>query len=255
MRNISKDESIIIFDFDGTMTTETWPKFWVWVKKFGYDGTQRNEQLENALAEYRKTRKGNDLELFFGFFSDLLVKSKEKITHEDLMEGEKYITYNPGIKQYLKNSTSKNYIISGGLKEFLKNLEIAKHFDEIYGTPVVTSSDGSIIGIGEVMTDDKKILAIRDILKRNGKSEIDCSNVIFIGDGYSDPPAMRYIHNNGGEAIFVHQPTQEDDFYEHNNKIYRTLEAEGIIDHCFVADYSEGTELVRILNKNNIPKF
>ncbi len=44
---------INIFDFDGTLTTETWPKFWVWVKKFGYSGEQRNDDLENALAEYR----------------------------------------------------------------------------------------------------------------------------------------------------------------------------------------------------------
>ena len=28
-------EPINIFDFDGTLTTETWPKFWVWAKKFG----------------------------------------------------------------------------------------------------------------------------------------------------------------------------------------------------------------------------
>lgn len=30
MKNNSK--TINIFDFDGTLTTETWPKFWVWVK-------------------------------------------------------------------------------------------------------------------------------------------------------------------------------------------------------------------------------
>lgn len=45
---------INIFDFDGTLTTETWPKFWVWVKKFGYDGTKRNACLEEALTEYRR---------------------------------------------------------------------------------------------------------------------------------------------------------------------------------------------------------
>lgn len=34
-------EPINIFDFDGTLTTETWPKFWVWVKKFGYSGEKK----------------------------------------------------------------------------------------------------------------------------------------------------------------------------------------------------------------------
>ena len=33
------------------------------------------------------------------------------------------------------------------------------NFDGIYGTPVRNSQNGLISGIGEVMTDDKKILA------------------------------------------------------------------------------------------------
>lgn len=78
---------INIFDFDGTLTTETWPKFWVWVKKFGYSGEQRNDNLENALAEYRKTHEGNSLETFFGFFNDLLIEHNQTITYEELMDG------------------------------------------------------------------------------------------------------------------------------------------------------------------------
>ena len=45
-----ENEPINIFDFDGTLTTETWPKFWVWVEKFGYNGTQRNGELEIGRA-------------------------------------------------------------------------------------------------------------------------------------------------------------------------------------------------------------
>ncbi len=67
---------INIFDFDGTLTTETWPKFWVWVKKFGYDGTKRNACLEEALTEYRKKNSGSMLETFFTFFIYLLIIMK-----------------------------------------------------------------------------------------------------------------------------------------------------------------------------------
>ena len=41
-------EPINIFDFDGTLTTETWPKCWVWAKKFGFNGEKRNDNLEKA---------------------------------------------------------------------------------------------------------------------------------------------------------------------------------------------------------------
>ncbi len=244
---MKEKEAINIFDFDGTITTETWPKFWVWVKKFGYHGERRNDELEAALAEYRKSHSGNSLESFFGFFNDLLEEKKETLTYEDLMEGEKYIQYNPGIEEFLNASTIQNYIVSGGLTEFLKKLKIASKFIDIYGTLIKQNQDGLISGIGEVMTDDKKIECIKEILRKNGREEHDCSNVCFIGDGYSDAPAMRFVHNHGGQAIFVHQPDENDELFQHNQKIYAMLEEERIVDFFLLADYREGTELSNIL--------
>lgn len=240
-------EPINIFDFDGTLTTETWPKFWVWVKKFGYIGEERNDNLESALAEYRKQNSGNDLETFFSFFNDLLVENNETITFEELMEGEKYITYNPGVDEFLKKSSTKNYIVSGGLKDFLQRLKVAMYFENIYGTPVIQNENGLITGIGEVTTDDRKILSIYDILKKNNRKDNDCRNIYFIGDGYSDATAMRFVHNNGGKAIFVHQPNEDDKFYHHNQKIYEMLNRDGIVDYKCVADYREGSSLSNIL--------
>lgn len=242
-------EPINIFDFDGTLTTETWPKFWVWAKKFGYSGEERNDNLENALAEYRKIHSGNQLETFFGFFNDLLVDNNETITYEELMEGEKYIKYNPGVNEFIEKSLAKNYIVSGGIKEFLQNLKTAKYFDDIYGTPVKHNQDNLITGIGEVMTDDKKIIAIYDILKKNNRQKNDCRNVYFIGDGYSDAVAMRFVHNNGGKAVFVHQPNKDDELYQYNNKIYETLNSDGIVDFCCIADYRDSSTLSNILNR------
>ncbi|MDE5830977.1 MAG: haloacid dehalogenase-like hydrolase [Clostridia bacterium] len=243
------NKPINIFDFDGTLTTETWPKFWVWVKKFGYSGEERNDNLENALAEYRKINTGNALETFFGFFNDLLVSNNEAITYEELMAGERYIKYNPGVIKFLQRTSAKNYIVSGGLKEFLQNLKTARYFEGIYGTPVQHNQRGLVTGIGEVMTDDKKILAIQDILKKNNRKDNDCSNVYYVGDGYSDEAAMRFVHSNGGKAVFVHQPNKNDESYHYNNKIYETLNVDGIVDFCCVADYSDGTELSNILER------
>lgn len=240
-------EPINIFDFDGTLTTETWPKFWVWVKKFGYSGEQRNDNLENALAEYRKTHEGNSLETFFGFFNDLLIEHNQTITYEELMAGEKYIQYNPGVCDFIKNTSVKNYIVSGGLKEFLQNLEISESFADIYGTPLQHNENEQISGIGEVMTDAKKILAIRNILKSNNRQENDCRNVYYIGDGYSDADAMNFVHNNGGKAILVHQPNKNDSFYQLNKKIYETLNSNGVIDYYCVADYNVDSILSNIL--------
>lgn len=242
-------EPINIFDFDGTLTTETWPKFWVWVKKFGYRGEKRNDKLEKALNEYRKEVRGSLLETFFSFFNDLLESHNETISYEELMEGEKYIEYNPGIEEFIKNSNTKNYIVSGGLKEFMENLKISKNFEKIYGTSVKKNADGLIYGIEKAMTDEKKILAILDILKQNGRQKNDCRNIYYLGDGYSDAEAMKFVHNNGGKAIFVHQPNENDDLYNHNKKIYEDLNKNGMIDYYCVADYREESKLSNILKR------
>lgn len=239
---------INIFDFDGTLTTDTWPKFWVWVKKFGFNGEKRNNELENALAQYRKSHIGNELETFFWFFNDLLQNNNETITIEELMEGEKFIKFNPGVIDFLKTSNAKNYIVSGGIKDFLENLKIAIYFEGIYGTPLLYKQN-DICGIGNVMTDDNKILAIKDILRKNNRENDDCRNVFYVGDGYSDYAAMEFVHNNGGKAIFVHQPNHDDELYQHNLKILEALNKNGIVDFCFVADYSETSLLSKALKR------
>ncbi len=245
-------DPINIFDFDGTLTTETWPKFWVWIKKFGYVGERRNGELEKALAQYRNMHYGNHLETFFGFFNDLLVTHNESITYEELMEGEKYIEYNPKVNTFFEESIAKDYIVSGGIKQFLESINIAKYFEEIYGTTVKHDRNGMIVGIGEIMTDDKKILAIKDILKKNNRKENDCRNVYYIGDGYSDAPAFQFVHENGGKAIFVHQPSENDDLNDYNANIYRMLNKNGIIDFYCIADYSEESALSNILQRRKL---
>ena len=63
------------------------------------------------------------------------------------MNGEKCIKYNPGVIDFLKNSNIKNYIVSGGIKEFLDNLSTSSYFDGIYGTPLIWNKN-KICGIG-----------------------------------------------------------------------------------------------------------
>lgn len=153
------------------------------------------------------------------------------------------------INDFIEKSSAKNYIISGGLKEFLQNLKISKYFDDIYGTPVRHNERGMIVGIDQVMTDDRKLLAICDILEKNNRQKNDCRNVYYIGDGYSDAAAMRFVHSNGGKAIFVHQPNKDDKFYDYNNRIYEKLNVDGIVDFCCLADYTKGSELEDILQR------
>lgn len=245
---VSKNKAINIFDFDGTLTTETWPKFWVWVEKFGYDGTRRNDKLEYALAEYRKNHIGSPFETFYGFFNDLLYKNNQTLTLNELMSGEQYIRYSPGLMEYLKKSFSYNYIISSGIVDFLNNLQIANFFSGIYGVSLTYNSKNRITGFGKIMTDDDKIKSIQEILSNNSLQT--CQNVYYIGDGYSDKAAMTFVHNNGGKAIFVYHSDTNDKLLDDNKIVYEELNKTGIIDYCVPANYTPGSDLYNILQRN-----
>ena len=152
---------------------------------------------------------------------------------------------------YIVKKGDNLYDIAKRFNVTVSELKIANNFDGIYGTPVRHNESSLISGIGEVMTDDKKILAIKDILKSNNRHENDCCNVYYIGYGYSDATAMRFVHNNGGKAVFVHQPDQNDGLYNHNNKIYQVLNTDGMIDFCCVADYRKGSSLSNVLQRRS----
>ena len=247
---------IFIFDFDGTLTTDTWPKFWVWVKKFGYNGNARNERLEKAIADYREEHKDEDAwHTFFGFFNDLLVSSKESLNMQELLEGEQFIEYNPGVElflQYAKSSPNiKTYILSSGLKEFLQGLKISQYFEGIYGSSVIFDDNKKITGINmeEIMSDKMKTQAIQEILTENGMSENDCSSVVYVGDGDSDGPSMKFVHENGGKCIFVYQPMQRESVNDVIQKMYKHYDSNGTVDFTCEADYRPGTNLRLLFDK------
>lgn len=60
---------------------------------------------------------------------------------------------------------------------------------------------------------------------------------------------MRYVHNNGGKAIFVHQSNEDDELYNYNNQIYETLNVDGMVDFKHIANYTDRSALSNILKR------
>ena len=82
------------------------------------------------------------------------------------------------------------------------------------------------------------------------REDNDCSGVYYIGDGYSDADAMRYVHEHGGKAIFVYPNGGNDEFAnEYNLKIYEQLKSAGVVDEGLIADFRSGSPLSLILDE------
>ena len=230
---------INIFDFDGTLTKEPWGNI-LFLEQLGYPGGNYTDKFIADWIKFYKSNGGTKLESFMSYINNLFNEKQIKVSEAEFMKSAEWLTYNPGVFEFFQRSKVKNYMISGGFPDFLRKLEIGKYFEGIYGTQVRYDKDNFIIGIGEIMTEEGKILAVKDILKKNNRAEDDCKDVFFIGDGLTDVPAMRFVHENGGKAVFVYQPGDNDD-------LYHEINTDKIIDFRCVADYNVDSELCKIL--------
>ena len=206
-----ENDAINIFDFDGTLTTETWPKFWVWVKKFGYNGEQRNDNLEKALAEYRKKHVGNDLETFFGFFNDLLVYNNEMLTYEELMEGEQFIQYNTGVTDFIKNTETGVVVKATGPIRIGRNCWLNP------GTVVAKNAvlpDYTITGRNSLVNKDYSAMYASHAFITGAPAKPVSYNVQRIFSNKKERELRKYFEENENQVSFQASGGTEDDPYE-----------------------------------------
>ncbi len=231
------NEKIIIYDFDGTLTPYALPKFEILEKCGLKDGAYNPKFLEQANEISEKEDVDLYTAIYKAYFS-LIKKSGFKLIDENFCLGASSVDYNPGILPFLQKLNSsgvKNYVLSSGIKVFLSKTKVASFFADIYATTFTYNQRNEANGIKFLMSDKNKVNAIKEICKINGFREDDCSNIIYIGDGFTDYYAMDYVKNNGGITIFVYQ--------NYNNKDALAMKEKGVVSFSTLADFSIDSEL------------
>ena len=233
-------QNIIIYDFDGTLTPYPIPKFKK-LEEIGVSFSKDDERYKEALKQSKET--GKDLyEIILKICVKELQKHNLEISNKNITYKISELEFNPGTIEFLKmlnKNKVKNYIVSSGLKVYLKSCKAGKCMKKIYGTTFKYFFK-KIIGMKHIMSDDEKVNAIKDIIKN--KKNI---NLIYIGDGETDYPAFKYINSIGGKNILVNVDTTDKEFLR--------LKKDNIIDAVFKADYSKGSDLYKyIINACNI---
>jgi len=225
----------MIYDFDGTITKSKVPKYGVLEKCMDTSLFSSKDIIKEA-----KKKGGNLYETFYSMYFALIKKAGLKINNENLSLGASEITYNDGIEEYFENigKLHKNYIVSSGVKVFLKNTKVAKYFKDIYAT-TFTYKNGEVNGFDYMMTNEKKVDAIRKIMEKEG--EKDCQNIIYSGDGLTDYQAMEYVKNNGGETILITDKNDE--------KLINSMEK--VVSFNFKNDYSKERDLYKHIEKKS----
>ena len=114
----------IIYDFDGTLTPDIWPRFEILEKSGLKDGMFNPKFMEASKAK----AKNENRELFEAMILVILdtVRSAGfKTTDQNIALGASTRSYNPGVEEFLysiQEKGIKNYILSSGATAYLEHI-------------------------------------------------------------------------------------------------------------------------------------
>lgn len=151
----------------------------------------------------------------------------------------------------------EHYIISSGLKEMIEGTDVAKAgaFEQIYASSFYYDDRGVAVWPAQVVNYTNKT----QFLFRISKGVLDWNdpgvndyfppdeirvpfrNMVYIGDSDTDVPCMKLVNSYGGHSIGVFNAKTND-----RSKVYKMMQ-DNRIKYFAPADYSEGTELDRLV--------
>ena len=257
----------IAYDFDGTLAPGNMQEH-SFIPTLGIDA--------NAFwTEAKKRAKENDMDEILSYMQLMLQESKIKKLQIRRIDFENYgkdIKFFDGVESYFerinqyareKGITLEHYIISSGLREFVKGTKIAKYFENIFASGFNYDSNGIATWPALAINYTNKTQFLfrinkgiknsydnTEINKYTPENErpIPFSRMIYIGDGETDVPAMKMIKYQGGAAIAVYNPniTAKKD-KPSPKQICEDLISQNRADYLAPTDYTEGSVLDKLI--------
>lgn len=260
----------IAYDFDGTLAPGNMQEY-----NFIPD---LNMDKGEFWQEANELAKKHDMDEVLAYMHLMLIKAKEKnipIREEAFMKYGEKITFFEGVETYFerinayaasKNMHLEHFIISSGLREFVKGTAIAKHFKTIYASGFEYDENGVACWPALVVNYTNKTQYLFRINKGiynsydntlinksmpEDERAVPFSNFIYIGDGETDVPAMKMVNLYGGTTIAVYNPASVATPHrpKSSKDICLDLIRQNRADYIAPTNYTEGGELDVMLKK------
>ncbi|MBQ7995629.1 MAG: haloacid dehalogenase-like hydrolase [Bacilli bacterium] len=248
----------ILYDFDSTLARSDMQNF-SFIPSLG----MTPDEFWSATSEFSKKTQ---TERTLSYLYMMTVIAKEKgisMTREWLRNQGKDIKFFQGVEEWFSRVNAlgdslglkiEHYLISSGNKEIVDGCAIAKEFKEIYaceflfdektGEPLwpklainYTQKTQYFFRIAKGAYDANDDQGVNE---KSSEKRIAYRNIIYIGDGMTDIPAMILAKNNGGKSIAVYPRGKKD-------KVQSLFE-EGRVNYICPADYREGKELDLVMH-------
>ncbi|MBQ3740572.1 MAG: haloacid dehalogenase-like hydrolase [Bacteroidales bacterium] len=260
----------IAYDFDGTLAPGNMQEY-----NFIPD---LNMDKGEFWQEANELAKKHDMDEVLAYMHLMLIKAKEKnipIREEAFMKYGEKITFFEGVESYFerinayaasKNMHLEHFIISSGLREFVKGTAIAKHFKTIFASGFEYDENGVACWPALVVNYTNKTQYLFRINKGiynsydntlinksmpEDERAVPFSNFIYIGDGETDVPAMKMVNLYGGTTIAVYNPASVATPHrpKSSKDICLDLIRQNRADYIAPTNYTEGGELDVMLKK------
>lgn len=250
----------IMYDFDKTLCAKDMQEY-TFIPNLGMDA----KSFWNEANQVREENKMDQVLTYMYLMFKKMIDNNRSLKRNYLNDMGKEIELFPGVDGWFKRINEygkekgmivEHYIISSGLKEIIEGTKIGKEFKEIYASEFFYNEDGNAMWpkIAVNYTNKTQFLnrinkGVLDISDDDGlnKKMIDDerrianTNMIYIGDGFTDVPCMKLTKDGGGVSIAV--------YTEKNQKNAEDLLYDGRINYMVVADYSEGSQIDKIIKK------
>ena len=260
----------IMYDFDKTLTVKD-------TIEYSFIPNLKIDACE-FWGETNKFRTENKMDQVLGYMYMMCKKMREKnmkLSREYLNDMGKEIKLFPGVLDWFDRINEygrslgleiEHYVISAGLKEIIEGTPIGDKFKCVFASEYLYDEDGNAVWPNISINSTNKT----QFLTRINKGVLDVaddrfnekmlsedkrvlfSNMIYLGDGFTDIPCMQITKDRGGVSIAVYT----GDNYNIAKKLYN----DGRLNYVAPADYSlDGqidtiikTELKLMAIKNNL---
>jgi len=272
---VFKNKIAIAYDFDGTLAPGNMQE---------YDFIPNLEMdIHEFWKKANEIAKLNDMDEVLAYMYLMLKKAKQKnisINKKDFEQYGTQISLYQGVERYfdrinryaaLKGFEIEHYIISSGLREMIVGTPIAHHFKDIFASGFMYDANNVACwpALGVNYTNKTQFLfrinkgihnsydntLINKIVPEHEKP-IPFSNMIYLGDGETDIPAMKMVKMQGGFTIAVYNEdfTPTESRRKSPKELCEEIVRQQRADFMAPANYDENS-LLDILIKKCIDKI
>ncbi len=249
---MTKPIAAIMYDFDKTLSTKDMQEY-AFIPGIGMTA-------DEFWGECNRLTKENKMDQILSYMYVMLsgARGKKLLNRQEFNKLGESVELFSGVEGWFERINEygksigvnvEHYIISSGIKEIIEGTPIAKHFKEIYAAEFLYDADNVPVwpAMAVNYTSKTQFLfrinkGVLDVTEHRELNEytpeeerrIPFTNMIYIGDGFTDVPCMKLVKVNGGHSIAVY--SEEDDSA-------RDIMKQGRVDYMARADYTEGSKL------------